>query len=82
MPQFARVCLSICLTSVVLTGTASAQHQARRDGNWWLEQSAAYRNIYMVGFFDGGTLGNSFSHWNLSVGDTCHAKIAGSYEQY
>jgi hypothetical protein len=38
---------------------------ARRDGNWWREQSQATKANYMIGFFDGMDLGKYFSYWGL-----------------
>jgi hypothetical protein len=42
---------------------------ARRDGNWWREQSRLTQNNYVVGFFDGMPLGSSFSWWGMPKKD-------------
>jgi hypothetical protein len=33
----------------------------RHDGNWWTQQSAGFRLLYILGFMDGMDLGSKFS---------------------
>jgi hypothetical protein len=35
--------------------------EVRHDGNWWHQQSAGFRLLYILGFMDGMELGSRFS---------------------
>jgi hypothetical protein len=61
------------------------QTHDRRDGNWWIDLTPAYKASYITGFFDGMQLGNEFSYWDLvQLPDTTGAleKATASYDHY
>jgi hypothetical protein len=48
------VSLLVCCVGLHAEGT-------RHDGNWWHQQSAGFRLLYILGFMDGMDLGSRFS---------------------
>ena len=75
----------ILLICVLLTLPAlSVAEDGRRDGNWWNQQDRPARFSYMIGFFDGMTLGQRFSYWDLPENnkDACLGKVLDSYTGY
>ena len=57
-----RLLLFVMLCASCLPALAQ---NSRRDGNWWRQRSEGERAGYMLGFFDGITLGYHFSFWGL-----------------
>jgi hypothetical protein len=55
--------LFVLLSALLLVPSASAADQASRDGNWWNSQTELFKDVYVVGFFDGLLLGKNFSYW-------------------
>lgn len=75
--------LLILFLSIILV-EVHAQN-SRRDGNWWMSKDARYKNIFVLGFFDGMELGNKFSYWPQikdSTSDSCIEKTFESFHQY
>ena len=80
MPCMKRLWLTTAL--LALSFSLHAQNNNRRDGNWWREQSYSGKAAYMIGFFDGMSLGNEFSYWKNVNDKVCFPKITESYDFY
>jgi hypothetical protein len=52
--------LSIAAAFLVCSVGVQAE-VTRHDGNWWTQQSAGFRLLYILGFMDGMDLGSRFS---------------------
>lgn len=79
--------LTLLVAVLGLALPISALSTERRDGNWWIDQSKDFQLEYVVGFFDGMSLGHDFSIWKWfdSTGtrpDPCIAKTTDSYSEY
>jgi len=48
-------------TSIFVCCVGVSTEETRHDGNWWNQQSAGFRLLYILGFMDGMDLGNRFS---------------------
>jgi len=55
-----RAHLSIAAALLVCAVGVQAE-VTRHDGNWWTQQSAGFRLLYILGFMDGMDLGSRFS---------------------
>src|SRR5882762_8931768 len=76
--------LCVLLLLPVLTFTCQAEEN-RRDGNWWNDQPPATKLGYMIGFFDGMTLGNKFSYWKFIKDEkqqNCLTQTGASYTEF
>lgn len=77
--------LVVLLSLLVLISTAHAQSSNRRDGNWWRAQDRQAKVDYMIGFFDGMSLGNNFSYWkyvNQTPPSNVPDLVLESYNEY
>ena len=45
----------------IVCGIGLSAREVRHDGNWWTQQSAGFRLLYILGFMDGMDLGSRFS---------------------
>jgi hypothetical protein len=82
-----RLSLACAVTVSILLFAAVARNASddRRDGTWWRELTRVQKTNYMVGFFDGMKLGNSFSYWGIldkDKNDAAIGKVTGSYDDY
>lgn len=78
-----QILLLICL--LVTLPSLSTAEDGRRDGNWWNIQDQSARAAYIVGFFDGMTLGQRFSYWSFAKNkkmNACLEKVLDSYTEY
>ena len=57
--------LYLIVSFLLLMRSPAQAEDARRDGNWWRQQTSSGRLIYALGFFDGMNLGAKFSYWGL-----------------
>jgi len=55
---------------------------ARRDGNWWVQQSELTKTTYVIGFFDGMDLGKQFSGWKYDDDEAFITKVMQSFAFY
>lgn len=72
----------LCLSSIC---PAQEDGVRIRDGNWWNQQDQVAQTIYVIGFFDGVSLGNKFSMWRSMKGSTpnfCASAAMASFAHY
>jgi hypothetical protein len=79
--------LLIVLILLPLLPVCAHAQSHRRDGNWWKDLTPSGKLNYMVGFFDGTELGNSFSYWGMAKDSggkttTCLSEAVKSYQDY
>src|ERR1700722_13557421 len=81
-----RLLVRLSIVAYVLLALAPVSRDAdnRRDGNWWRGLSTEQKYSFATGFFDGMSLGRSFSYWGILEKDKTDtsgvAKCAGSYD--
>ena len=56
-----RLILQMLVILLFSCGAVSPGEHTRRDGNWWVAQSDVYKLTYVLGMFDGTTVGRDFA---------------------
>jgi hypothetical protein len=56
-----RLILQTLVVLLFSCGAVSPGEHTRRDGNWWVAESDLSKSTYVLGMFDGTTLGRDFA---------------------
>jgi hypothetical protein len=59
--RWLRLILQMLVILLFSCGAVSPGEHTRRDGNWWVAESDLSRTMYVLGMFDGTTLGRDFA---------------------
>jgi hypothetical protein len=74
--RWLRLILQILVILLFSCGAVSPGEHTRRDGNWWVAESDLSKSTYVLGMFDGTTLGRDFAVRKYSQKYEDYAKLS------